>query len=79
MRGDRWNSAPLLGGAGALIALACCAGLPLIGTIIGGLTAAAVIGVAGGALVSLFAVAGAIALTRMRRRGCEHQTSKVEP
>ena len=53
----RSDSRTLLGAAGAVIAVACCAGLPALGTIVGGLTLAAVLGVAGGVAL----VAGALA------------------
>jgi hypothetical protein len=65
------DSIPLVGVAGGLAAGACCAGLPLVGTIVGGLTVAAAIGVAGGVLLatSAVAVAGLAFRARRRRRG----------
>lgn len=68
-RRDRADSLPGLGAAGALVAIACCAGLPLIGTILGGLTLAAVLGVAGGVVLVVGVVAAAVVLMRGRRRG----------
>ena len=72
MRGDRSYPFPLLGAAGALLAVACCAGLPALGAIAGGLTVAAVIGVSGGLLLAAVVV-GLAALTARgrRRRACE--------
>jgi hypothetical protein len=59
----RWES---VGIAGALFAIVCCAGLPLLVGVIGGLTATALIGVIGG-LVVVLAAAFAVAI-RLRRR-----------
>jgi hypothetical protein len=58
--------------AAGAFAVACCAGLPAIVALIGGITIAAVVGVAGGAL-ALAAVTGGAALlvhARRRRRSC---------
>jgi hypothetical protein len=72
MRGDRSYPFPLLGAAGALLAAACCAGLPALGAIAGGLTVAAVIGISGGVLLAAVVVALAVLTWRGRRRGaCE--------
>ena len=61
-------SGPALGvGAGAF-AVVCCAGLPAIGALIGGITIAGVIGVAGGVLVLAALGGGAVLLVRARRR-----------
>lgn len=68
MRGGRPDGVPLLGVAGALLAVACCAGLPLAGTILGGLTLAAVLGVAGGILLVAGVLAAALLVLRGRRR-----------
>lgn len=68
MRDDRSDSIPLLGPAGALLAIGCCAGLPLLGSVLGGLTVAAVLGIASGMLL-IAGVVGAVALLiRVRRR-----------
>ena len=65
------GSVPMLGAAGAVIAVACCAGLPLVATIVGGLTLGAVVGVAGGVLLAGGALAGVVLVLRgRRRRGC---------
>ena len=70
MRGSP-DSVPLLGAAGAVIAVACCAGLPLVATIVGGLTLGAVVGLAGGVLLAGGALAGVVLVLRgRRRRGC---------
>ena len=75
MPGGR-NSVPLIGVAGAVIAMGCCAGLPLVGTILGGLTLAAVLGVAGGILLAAGVLAGAVLVFRGRRRR-ERATRRV--
>jgi hypothetical protein len=72
MRGDRSYPFPLFGAAGALLAVACCAGLPALGAIVGGLTVAAVIGISTGALLAAAVVALAVLIWRGRRpRACE--------
>ena len=74
MRGDRSYPFPLLGAAGALLAVACCAGLPALGAIVGGLTVAAVIGISGGTLLAAAVVSLAVLMWRgRRRRACEGQ------
>lgn len=75
------HSIPLVGVAGGLLAVACCAGLPLVGTIVGGLTVAGVIGVAGGLLLATtgLAVAALAVRSRRRRRGCMPPERKVAP
>ena len=75
MRGDRSYPFPLLGAAGALLAVACCAALPALAAIAGGLTVAAVIGVFGGVLLAAAVVALAVLIWRGRhRRACEEPT-----
>jgi hypothetical protein len=77
MRGDRSYPFPLLRAAGALVAVACCAGLPALVAIAGGLTLAAVIGIAGAMLLA--AVVAAIAALMWggrRRRAREGPTGK---
>lgn len=68
MRGGLPNSVPLIGAAGAVIAVACCAGLSLMGTILGGLALAAMLGAAGGVLLAAGAFAAAVLALRGRRR-----------
>lgn len=69
---DGRASGPALGVAAAAFAVICCAGLPAIGALIGGITIAAVIGVAGGVLALAALGGGAIVLVsaRRRRRSC---------
>ena len=72
MGGGRSYPFPLLGAAGALLAVACCAGLPALGAIVGGLTVAAVIGISTGALLAAAVVALVVLIWRgRRRRACE--------
>jgi hypothetical protein len=52
----------------AVIGTACCAGLPAIVAVLGGLTAAAVLGVAGGLIAARALVAIAVFAVRARRR-----------
>ena len=74
MRGDRSYPFPLLGAAGALLSVACCAGLPALGAIVGGLTVAAVIGISGGVLMAAVVVALVVLMWHgRRRRACERQ------
>jgi hypothetical protein len=70
--GGRSYPFPLLGAAGALLAVACCVGLPALGAIVGGLTVAAVIGISTGVLLAAVVVALAVLIWRgRRRRACE--------
>ncbi|MDE3133201.1 MAG: hypothetical protein KGL15_03960 [Acidobacteriota bacterium] len=63
---------PVLGAAGALVAIAGWAGLPPTGTILGGLTLAAVLGVAGGLVLAVGVGAAAVVVLRGRRgRRCD--------
>jgi membrane protein implicated in regulation of membrane protease activity len=72
VRGDRSYRFPLLGAAGALLAVACCAGLPALAAIVGGLTVAAVIGISTGALLAALVASLAVLIWRgRRRRACE--------
>jgi hypothetical protein len=68
MRGYRSHPFPPLGAAGALLAAACCAALPALGAIAGGLTVAARIGISGGVLLAVVVVALAALTARGRRR-----------
>jgi hypothetical protein len=75
MRGDRSYPFPLFGAVGVLLAVACCAGLPALGAIAGGLTVAAVIGISTGTLLAAAVVALAVLIWRGRhRRACEEPT-----
>ena len=72
MRGERSYPFPLLGAAGALLVVACCAGLPALAAIVGGLTVAAVIRISTGALLAAAVAALAVLIWRgRRRRACE--------
>jgi hypothetical protein len=59
---------PVLGIGAAVIGVICCAGLPAITALIGGITIAAVVGVAGGGLALAAIATGAVRLIRARRR-----------
>ena len=56
-----------LGIGAAVIAIACCAGLPAVGALLGGLTAGAVLGFGLGAVI-LGTLAWTAAATILRRR-----------
>jgi len=65
---DGRASGPALGVAAGLFAVVCCAALPAVGSLIGGIAIARVIGV-GAAVLAIAAVLGATALVlRARRR-----------
>jgi hypothetical protein len=57
--------APLAVGA---VAIVCCAGLPALAAVFAGLTLATILGVGGGLVALIAAVAGTIAILRARRR-----------
>ena len=59
---------PLFGVAASALVVTCCAGLPAIGALIGGITVAAVIGVGGAAFALAALLGGAVLLVRARRR-----------
>jgi hypothetical protein len=78
MRREHIDPLPLVGAVGALTAVGCCAGLPAIGAILGGLTVAAVVGIAGGVLVVAALLSGALACrARRRRRACDAPTARA--
>ena len=52
----------------AAFAVLCCAGLPLVASLVGGLTLAGVLGVSAGVLIAAAAVATAVVAFRTRRR-----------
>jgi hypothetical protein len=61
----------------AVVGIACCAGLPVIAAVLGGVTLAAVLGVAGGLLAVAALVAAALfALRARRRRACSPQIAR---
>jgi len=57
--------APLAVGA---VAIVCCAGLPAIAAVFAGLTLATILGVGGGLVALIAAVAGTVMILRARRR-----------
>jgi hypothetical protein len=61
-------SGPALGIGAAALAVICCAGLPAIGALVGSITLAALLGVAGGVVVLAAVLVGAVVLVRSRRR-----------
>ena len=69
---DGRASGPALGVASGVFAVVCCAGLPAIGGLLGGITIAGVIGIGGGvlALAALLGVAALAMRERRRRRSC---------
>jgi zinc transporter ZupT len=72
VRGDRSYPFALLVAAGALVAVGCCAGLPALGAIVGGLTVAGAIGISGGALLAAVVLTLAVLIWQgRRRRACE--------
>jgi hypothetical protein len=79
MGGRGSDSIPLVGVAGGLLAVACCAGVPLVAMIVGGLTVAAVIGFASGLLLAAAGLVLAVLAfrTRRRSRGCVPSARKV--
>jgi hypothetical protein len=52
----------------SILAVACCAGLPLLAALAGGIGVAALLGIGSGALVLLAAVVVAVMIARARRR-----------
>lgn len=70
---------PLIGiGAGAFAVL-CCAGLPALGALIGGITLAAIVGVAAGALALAAAAGAAVLLFRVRRQRSQRAPHQGRP
>jgi hypothetical protein len=71
--GEETSGGERIGVAGvgiAAVLLACCAALPLIGGVIGGIAIGAVLGVGAG-ILALAALAAVIVITVRRRRACE--------
>jgi hypothetical protein len=64
----RHSTTGVLAVGAAAFAVLCCAGLPLVVSLVGGLTVAGVLGVSAGVLIVAAAVAGAVVLIRARRR-----------
>jgi hypothetical protein len=68
VRRDSSDNITVAAVAVTVIGVACCAGLPAIAAVIGGLTLAAVLGVAGGLLAAGALVATVVFVVRARRR-----------
>lgn len=67
--------APVLGVAAGSAAVIGCAGLPAITALIGGITIAALFGVADGVLVIAGAASAAVLVARVRRRPRSSETA----
>lgn len=79
-RRDGSDALPLAGAAAAGIAVACCAGLPALAALVGGLTVAAVLGVAGGALLTAATIAAVVVVSRShKRRRCNPARGRTAP
>jgi hypothetical protein len=68
VRRDSSDTTTVAAVALAVIGVACCAGLPAIAAVLGGITVAAVLGVAGGILAVAGLVAAVVFVVRLRRR-----------
>lgn len=56
----------------AAFAVVCCAGLPVVAGVLGGLTVVSLVGIGTGIVVAAGLVAFAALLVRNRRRACGH-------
>jgi membrane protein implicated in regulation of membrane protease activity len=65
---ERHGTTGVLAVGAAAFAVFCCAGLPLVASLVGGLTLAGVLGVSAGVLIAAAAVATAVVALRVRRR-----------
>jgi hypothetical protein len=66
----------MIGTAGVTVfVVVCCAGLPLVAGLLGGLTVTGVIGVGGAFVAFALAAVAAVALRSRRRAACERQAS----
>jgi uncharacterized membrane protein YhaH (DUF805 family) len=75
--GEETSGGERLGLAGvgvAAVVVVCCAGLPLIAGVVGGIALAAVLGVGAG-ILALAALIAVVAITVRRRRACEQPGS----
>jgi hypothetical protein len=70
-RPERPGTTGVLAVGVAAFAIFCCAGLPLVVSLIGGLTLAGVLGVSAGVLIAAGAVVAAVIVVRSRRRRAE--------
>src|SRR2546422_10805933 len=62
----------------AAFAVFCCAGLPLVVTLVGGLTLVGVLGVSAGVVIAAVVVAAVVVVVRGRRRRSEEHTSELQ-
>jgi hypothetical protein len=75
---DSSDNVPFAAVAVAVVAVACCAGLPAIAAVIGGLTLGALLGFAGGLLAVCAVVAAVVFAVRARgRRACAPQERTI--
>ena len=75
----RAANGPLIGIAAGAFAVVCCAGLPAIGALIGGISIVAVLGIAGGVVASAAAAGAGVFLLRVRRRRVQRPPHQGEP
>lgn len=68
MRGAKGAGALPSAVAVAVLAVVCCAGLPVLAGVFAGATLAAILGVGGGLLALIAALAGTVLILRARRR-----------
>lgn len=80
MRPSRSGSLGLVGAFAAVIAVGCCARLPTVAAVLGGLSVVALIGVASGLSVVAAGFAALVFLSRARRADlCSSPTEKAAP
>jgi hypothetical protein len=80
VRRDRADGVTVAAAVGAVIGVACCAGLPAIAAVLGGLTVAAVLGLAGGIpAVCAFVAAIVLVARARRRRACSRPRERTIP
>jgi hypothetical protein len=80
MRRDPSDGSTVAAVGVAAIGVACCAGPPAIAAVLGGLTVAALFGIAGGILATASVVAALLFLVRARRRrACPAPTERATP
>jgi hypothetical protein len=61
----------------AVLAIACCAGLPVLAAVFAGMTLATILGVGGGLILLIAVLAGMLlALRARRRRSCPPPTQR---
>ena len=72
---ERRGTTGVLAVGAAAFAVFCCAGLPLIASLVGGLTLAGVLGASAGVLIAAAAVATAVVVLRGRRRRAGQSSS----